>query len=89
VDKIYKTDYARVGPFLTAFSRMLLVRQMLPFAKHIQRIHTDSFLLDCDMIVDKTIKLSNKLGEWKIEQRKSGNKIRIHNVNKIEIIEPL
>lgn len=87
VDKIYKTDYARVGPFLTAFSRMLLVRQMLPFAKHIIRVHTDSVMFDED--IKHKLPLSKKLGDFKIETKKSGKVIHMKNVNSITVVESL
>jgi hypothetical protein len=83
-EKIYKSSWARIGCFLTAFARRQLARTAMPYAKHIVRIHTDAFTVSSDIKLD-TLKFGKGLGEWKVEKNKSGPKIRIPHVNKIVI----
>lgn len=73
---VFKTDYARIGPFLTAKARALISRHIEPHIDHIKRVHTDGFLSDKPL----DIPLSADLGKIKLE--KSGHFI-IKNVNKI------
>ena len=59
----YKTNYARMGPFLTAFVRKMMADAIFPHKEHVHRCHTDSILSD----VDIDLKLSSDIGQWKIE----------------------
>ena len=85
VDRLYKSNYARIGAFLTSYTRLKLVRMIRPYRDQIVRIHTDSITVKTD-IDFKDLKFSNKLGDWKLESKYSG-KIKIHHVNKIKKIE--
>lgn len=77
-DIIYKTDYARIGPFLTSYARLKLVRQIKPYASHIVRIHTDSFTLDENLPV--IVKVGTLMGQYKVEY---SGQIEIEHINKI------
>lgn len=76
--KIFKTSYARLGPFLTSFAR----RQMFNTIKdhwnkgEIVRVHTDGFISTVEV---KGLLFDNSLGAWKIEH--SGDVI-VESVNK-------
>ena len=74
--KRYKTDYARLGPFITSFARRKMYQHLLPFQQHVHRVHTDG------VIVDKPVDLpiGAKMGEWKIEHE---GRCVIHNVNNV------
>lgn len=61
----YATDYARIGVFLTSQSRYFMTRTCFPHLDSIVRIHTDSILSTKEI---PELKLSNKLGEWKLEK---------------------
>ena len=43
-NKLYKSPYARIAPFLMAKGRQTLSRAMKPHLKYIKRVHTDSML---------------------------------------------
>lgn len=73
---LFKTDYARFGPFLTAKARSLISQHIEPHIDHIKRVHTDGFLSDKPL----DIKLSNDIGKIKLE--KQGHFL-IKNVNSI------
>ena len=62
--KIYKLPHARIGVFLTSFARGRLADQIADIVNSVWRIHTDSVLLSAD----KVFKVSDKLGEWKLER---------------------
>lgn len=64
-EHMYKTDYARIGPFLTAYARLKLMRAAKPYADHIVRIHTDAIVLNKDIKVD--LKIDDEMGNWKVE----------------------
>jgi hypothetical protein len=61
-DKKYKTNYARIGMFLTAQARLYMATTALPHYKNIIRIHTDSILTTKEI---PELKIGKKLGEWK------------------------
>jgi hypothetical protein len=80
-EKYYKTNYARVGTFLTSFCRLNIAKTILSTVKEItnvKRIHTDGFI-----IVNEEYKhlLGSEIGKFKIEH--SGDCI-INNVNDIK-----
>lgn len=64
-EKLFKSDYARIGPFLTSYGRLRMVRQVKDYASHIVRIHTDSVLLDEEHPV--AFRESQEMGHWKRE----------------------
>lgn len=65
--EFFKTDYARVGPFMTAYSRAKLSRAIEPFADKVVRVHTDSFTVVGDVDLPDDIVLGDGIGEWKLE----------------------
>jgi hypothetical protein len=80
-EKYYKTNYARLGTFLTSFCRLNIAKTILSTVKEITnviRIHTDSFT-----VINEEYKhlLGSEIGKFKIEH--SGDCI-IRNVNNIE-----
>lgn len=59
----YRTCYARLGVFLTAFARRKLSEVIEPYVDTIHYVNTDGFVSD----VKVPLKLSENLGGWKIE----------------------
>ena len=45
-DKYYVTDYARIGPFITAFGRSMLSGLVRKYGDRIKQYHTDGFIVD-------------------------------------------
>ena len=66
---LFKYDYARMGPFITAYGRYIISREIEPHLKdknghcQIVRVHTDGFVSTNKL----DVKLSDKLGELKLE----------------------
>ena len=75
-DVVFKMDYARVAPFITAYGRYHLYQVMQPFVDKVKRIHTDGIY--CNEDVSNYLKIGKKMGEFKIE--KQGN-FHIKHVN--------
>lgn len=73
----YKTSYARMLPFITSYGRHIMFKELHPFKDSIHRIHTDGFIADRKL----DLKLSTKLGGWKIEKQ---GKCRIKNSKHVE-----
>jgi len=67
IGRMFKTDFARIGPFLTSYARMSFVRMIKPYEEHIIRVHTDSVTFDKD--IDVKFAVSDKLGDFKIEDK--------------------
>ena len=67
-DKIFKTDYARVGPFLTAYCRLQMQKFINTNFKleDVIRIHTDSVTLNNSSSIDTAL-ISCDIGKFKIE----------------------
>ena len=79
-DNIFKSDFARVGPFLTSYCRTKISEIITKNFKveNIVRIHTDGFI-----VVNETIPkelLSLEIGKFKIEHE---GKCKINNTNNI------
>ena len=72
----YKTDYARLSPFLLARGRQIINELLIPYIKNVVRVHTDGF-----MITEKlNIETGYELGNIKYE---GIEKVRIENINKV------
>ena len=67
--KIFKCDYARLGPFLTAKARAHMSEIMLEYEDKIQYSHTDSFLVNEKV----SVKTSKEIGGLKLEEKGSVN----------------
>ena len=76
--KPFKTNYARIAPFLTAFARRYMFLELKPFTDHVFRIHTDGFVADKQL---HGLKMSSRVGDWKLEHKGS---CTIHNKCKVE-----
>lgn len=63
-DEYYKTNYARLKPFLTAIARTKLAEILSPNIDHIIRTHTDGFISDIPI---NNITLGVELGQFKLE----------------------
>ena len=74
----FKTNHARIAPFLTAFARRHMFLMLQPFTEHVFRIHTDGFVSDKQL---PELKMSNKIGDWKLEHK---GPCTIHNKCKVE-----
>jgi hypothetical protein len=83
----YKTNFARLGSFINAFSRYKMLEQMIKYKKYIVRICIDSFTVknECVNELLKDIKLDNEMGSYKIDKKRTGNYI-IRNIFKMEEI---
>jgi DNA polymerase type B, organellar and viral len=77
-DSLFKTNWARIGPFLTSYARMKLVRLVKPYASNIVRMHTDSITLNEDIPVLLT--LNKDIGSFKQEYKQQ---IEIVHVNRV------
>jgi hypothetical protein len=73
----FKSNYARLGPFLTAFVRKQMITAILPIKEHVFRCHTDSILADQKIT---HLKLGTELGQWKVEHEGA---CTIHNGCKV------
>ena len=80
--KLYKHPEARLGGFLTAYSRMFVSRQLQPHESKIVRIHTDGVIFSEDVKTD--FKIDKELGNWKQEYKQN---IEIEHVNCVKILE--
>ena len=89
-DNPFNTDLSRLSCFLTAKGRVLIssiIEKYVKDTSKIYRIHTDGFITDKNIIINKIKGLgkdeltNNELGGLKIEYEK--DKIKIVNVNKI------
>jgi hypothetical protein len=65
-NKYFKLNYARIGPFLTAAVRKMMLSMILPRRDHVFRVHTDSILCD---VAQTDIEVTDKIGGWKIEKQ--------------------
>lgn len=74
--KPFKTSYARLGPFLTAYARQKMAFALLPHKDSVIRIHTDGVISTKPM---PELKLSKDLGDWKLE---GFGVLEIHNTMK-------
>lgn len=66
--KMLNYRFGRLKPFLTAFARLKLVQDILPYNEHVHRVHTDSILSDC-RIEEIEKNLGSEIGKWKIEHQ--------------------
>ena len=77
VDKIFKTNYARVKSFLTSKGRSVITDKMMPYEDKIVRIHTDGFLSTTKLKIKTGIDIGNTKYEGK-------QHCKITGVNKIQ-----
>jgi hypothetical protein len=64
-NKIFTSDWGRLGCFLTAFCRNKIAEFAYENREYIVRIHTDSLVSTKPM---NHLKISNKIGDWKMKQ---------------------
>ena len=83
--KLFKTNYARLGCFLTAYARMHLSRTIEPFKEQIKRIHTDGFYLT-KALTGNDIDIGAGLGQFKAETKNTGL-CKIINVREMTMIQ--
>ena len=83
-DNIYKSNFARVGPFLTSYCRTKIAETILKNfdVENIVRIHTDGFIVINQQIPQDL--LSSELGKFKVEHE---GQCIVHNTNKIDWIK--
>ena len=65
--RLFKTDFARMGPFLTSICRCYMSREIEPFKDIIHYINTDGFISSNEC----NLPTGDKLGDWRLE--KQGN----------------
>lgn len=78
--KIFKSSFARLGPFLLSNSRRYMTSILLPHKDYIQRCHTDGFLTS--KVIHKNTE-NIKLGELKYCGYTS-NGVIINSINKVK-----
>ena len=76
--RYYKTNWARIGPFLTSRVRCEISRLAQPYYNNIKHLHTDGFYSDIKL----PLKIGDKLGQLK---HKHFDNIKVLNKNKVEI----
>lgn len=74
---MYKYNTARLGPFLTSYTRKYMANIMKPYTEQILRVHTDGFIVKGKL----DIELSKELGKIKLEYE--SDKINIKNVMEV------
>jgi hypothetical protein len=79
INKRYKTNYARLCPFLVGQGRRHMSNIMFPIKNHIHRIQTDGFLSQIPIHTNTDV----KLGELRYEGYTSNGKIE-NCLNKVE-----
>ena len=79
-DNIFKSDFARVGPFLTSYCRTKISEIITKNfqVENIVRIHTDGFIVVNEKIPKELLSL--EIGKFKIEHE---GKCKINNTNNI------
>jgi hypothetical protein len=77
-NKYYETNFARIGPFITAAGRRKIYQIMKPHAQYVKRVHTDGFISSKKL----DIKTGTNIGDLKYE----GYCENVEIVNNIEII---
>ena len=80
MNKLYKTTFARLNPFLTSQARRMMCNIMYDEREHIQRILTDGFLTDKKIHQNIDV----KLGELKYEGYTEKGLIK-NCINKVEV----
>jgi hypothetical protein len=76
-DKMFKSDFARIKPFLIAKARTIISQVMEPHLDKIVRVHTDGFLATEKL----DVKTGEKLGDLKY--KKSYEYVKVINVNNV------
>lgn len=74
----FKTNFARLGPFLTSLARNRISRTIEPHLNNIVRVHTDGFMSNKPLFNHD--ELSTDIGKLKLE--KTGS-YKIINANKV------
>jgi hypothetical protein len=74
----YKTDYARLGPFITSFARRQMYLTFKDVEQDVYRVHTDGVVVSRSM---KGLPMGKGVGEWKVEKE---GKCTIVNANVVE-----
>lgn len=81
LNKIFKTNYARVGPFINAFSRYKMSELLFPHRNLIVRIHTDGFI----SLKPIQLPIGPEIGKFKLEHENQN--VKVLNVNTVTWIE--
>jgi len=76
VDKtsVYKSNYARMCPFITSMGRRCIYRHAKPYQNYIVRIHTDCMLISDDCPLPAPA-LSDEIGGLKIDYKQTGHMV--------------
>jgi hypothetical protein len=65
IGKLFKTDYARIGPFITSFGRFHMLRSLLAHIDSVVYIHTDGFVSTKQI---PELKIGKEMGDqWKCQ----------------------
>lgn len=83
-DKLFRGEYPRIAPFLTALARKIVSEEIQPHKNKVRRIHTDGFVLEEDSknlpLINCPEDASKTLGALKFE--KEGN-CYVKNANQV------
>ena len=77
----YKTDFARVGPFITAYARARLLGYCTKYSDRVVAWHTDGFTIIGE---DPEIKLGKGIGELKMTNQ---GECTVHNANDVKFVK--
>jgi hypothetical protein len=75
--KLFKTNYARIKPFVTSFGRELMINTIHKKIDNIYRINTDGFICSNDVNYDTGLEMGKLKLEW------VNKDVKINNVNSI------
>lgn len=76
-ESYFKTNYARIGKFLTSFAREEMYKIIKDNRSEVIRVHTDGLYITKKL----KLKISEYYGDWKEEHY---NKVIINNLNNVE-----
>jgi hypothetical protein len=66
--KVFKSNYARLGVFLTSYCRYQMSKTIEPYSDQVKRIHTDGFYLTFKPEHTKNLVIGENLGEFHYEK---------------------
>ena len=66
--KIFASNYARLGVFLTSYCRYQISKTIEPYSDQVKRIHTDGFYLTFKPEHTKNLDIGENLGQFHYEK---------------------
>ncbi len=66
--KLFDSNYARLGVFLTSYCRYQMSKTIEPYSDQVKRIHTDGFYLNFRPTHGKILDIGENLGQFHYEK---------------------